>query len=169
MSDLYTYTRRLTIGGSTGTYRLRSPYDGPCEFAVWAVSFGGAGGITLTDEGAGLAPPVAGPTTTIAQQSEMDAYPGIMLVAAAAQVVPMDSIFTPLTTGVLSITINCAGGNGILAVVSFRRPQHVEAPEFRDMQQVNPHFEEFQTGHVHREQALAAQADVPTVRPSGGR
>lgn len=167
MSDLYTYTRRLTIGGGTGTFRIRSPYDGPCEFCVWAVSFGGAGGISISDEGGSYFPPVAGPTTTISQQTEQDAYPGILMVASAAQVVPLDSYFTPCTTGFLYVTVNCAGGNSILAVVSFRRPQHVEAPEFREMVTGNP-LDEFEI-HAARERVLAAQADVPTVRPSGGR
>lgn len=147
---MYEYSRRLTIGGPNGTYSVQSPWNGPCEWAVTAVCFTGAGGLSITDIDIG-----AGGVAVAATTAFTDPYPGMALNVSAAITLTPDAIFTPLPGNRLTLVASGLTTASVLVTVVFRRPV-VIATTFPALLHTN---QEDEAVH-HRMIAATAEADL---------
>lgn len=151
---MYEYSRRLTIGGPNGTYQVQSPWNGPCEWAVTAVCFTGAGGVSITD----IDIPAGGVPVT-ATTSFTDPYPGMALNVSAATTLVPDAIFTPLPGNRLTIVASGLTTASALVTVVFRRPAVIETT-FPAL----IHTSEDDEARHHQLLAANAEADLERVQ-----
>lgn len=133
-SDEYEVGRFVTVGGATGIYTARSPYNSECEFAV-VCCFGSGNGLAIVSgsNSSVAAPPQDGSVNYGAQSAgtESNALEGIVLGCSAFVATSPDIIFQPLPSpGNVTVAINAASGKSVYVSLIFQRKldRYIQVP-----------------------------------------
>lgn len=121
-SQLYEPGGYFTIGGPTGTYMLKSPFNTECEYSVVVVDANVAGGqFSISSSNPATLAPASTSTFGLASQGSEGSNP-LEGIAGFVGVNPnfYGNIWTPLGRGV-TIYMNVTGSASVLATISFRR------------------------------------------------
>ncbi len=124
-SDEYEYGGYFTVGGPTGTYQVRSPYNTECEYAVVGCGGGGAGqalvavndpSVTLPDNAGAVSYGLAG------RGDSGNAIPGLLMYIVPDGNCPVAPIWNSLPQpGNVYIATNMGSGHSLYVTVAFRR------------------------------------------------
>lgn len=111
----------VTIGGPTGVYTLKNPYQTPCEYSVMCfTAFGAASAIISTQVNL---PQLAATGSLSLAGGAPDSGAQVIVLATPGQgsAVPSE-IWYPLANGEnITMAATCAGGNGAFLTVAIRR------------------------------------------------
>jgi len=124
-SDEYEIGRYVTVGGASGAYSVRSPYNTECEYAV-ACCFGSANGIALVSgsNSSIAAPPTDGSVSfgLAANGTDTNALDGIVLGCGAYVATTPDLVWQPLPSpGNVTAAITAASSHSCYVTLIFRR------------------------------------------------
>lgn len=124
LSDDYENGSILTVGGASGSYLIRSPYNTECEYAVMSVSASGTG-FAIVSQAQGITiPDVSGATSYGALTTGGDNNPleGIFINASTNSSKQPPLFWQPLGRGInLYVAINAQATFATFISVAFRR------------------------------------------------
>ena len=124
-SDEYEPGGTFTLGGPTGTYVVRSPFNTECEYAVLAVSGTGTGLIAVSGSNPAIAVPSSTGGTSYGLMSsgeDNNALDGYILSVGASLGQTPELFFQPLGKGAnVYVSVSVAVSTAGFVVIAFRR------------------------------------------------
>ena len=123
-SDDYEQGQILTVGGNSGLYLLRSPYNTECEYAIISVSASGTGFAIVSQSNGIAVPDITGATQYGLASSGGDSNPieGLLINASTNSSKQPPLFWQPLGRGInLYVAINAQATFATFISVAFRR------------------------------------------------